>query len=127
MCILVSASDHATAAPEAPAPMMRTSTGLFILVLPNQSSLRGAKRRSNPCRHKRKDGLLRFARNDEYSIHDPHRQRADAADEIRIEPLYRPGDLEAQIARQNLLEQDTQLLLGEPVADAAMDAGAEGE
>src|SRR6516165_3608530 len=30
MCILVSASDQATAAPDAPAPMIRTSTGSFI-------------------------------------------------------------------------------------------------
>src|ERR1043165_7826748 len=103
MCILVSASDHATAAPDAPAPMMRTSTGLFILV-PYQSSLRGAKLRSNPYFRLRRDGLLRFARNDDaqLSIHDPHRHRADAADEIRIEPLHRSRDLEAQVARQNL-------------------------
>jgi hypothetical protein len=44
ICILVSASDHATAAPEAPAPMIRTSTGSFIaipLVIPG---LAGANR-----------------------------------------------------------------------------------
>src|ERR1700754_3067080 len=61
------------------------------------------------------------------STHDPHRQRADAADEIRIEPFHRPRDLEAQIARENLLPENAQLLLGETVADAAMDAGAKGE
>src|SRR5215475_14117381 len=34
MCILVSASDQATAAPEAPAPTIRTSTGSFIPACP---------------------------------------------------------------------------------------------
>src|SRR5262245_51695941 len=34
MCILVSASDQATAAPEAPAPMISTSTGSFIEASP---------------------------------------------------------------------------------------------
>jgi hypothetical protein len=34
MRILVSASDQATAAPEAPAPMITTSTGSFILGFP---------------------------------------------------------------------------------------------
>src|ERR1700748_3430641 len=61
------------------------------------------------------------------SIHYPHRQRADAADEIRIEPLHRPCNLETQIALQDLLPEDAELLLGEAVADAAMDAGAKGQ
>jgi hypothetical protein len=34
MCILVSARLQATAAPDAPAPMISTSTGSVILVLP---------------------------------------------------------------------------------------------
>src|SRR5712664_3811698 len=92
MCILVSASDHATAAPDAPAPMIRTSTGSFI----------PAASRCNS-----------------------RRQRANAADEIRIKPPRRAHDLEAKVPLQNFLPENPQLLLGQPVADAAMDAGAE--
>src|SRR5882672_11733508 len=91
MCILVSASDHATAAPDAPAPMIRTSTGSFI----------PAASRCNS-----------------------HGQRTDAADEIGIEPLRRPHDLEAKVPLQNFLPENPQLLLGEAITDTAMDAGA---
>src|SRR5262249_35019856 len=68
-----------------------------------------------------------FAMMDEPSIHDPHRQRADAADEIRIEPLHRPGNFEAQFALQDFLPEDAQLLLRKTIADTAMDSGSEGE
>src|SRR5262249_19037065 len=91
MCILVSASDQATAAPEAPAPMMRTSTGSFITVPLGD---------------------------------DTDRQRTDAANEIRIEPRRRAHDLESQIALQDFLPEDADLLLGEAIADAAVDPGA---
>src|SRR6185503_2321604 len=60
-------------------------------------------------------------------IDDPHRHRTDAADEIRIEPLHRTCDVEAQVALQDLLPENTQLLLGKPVADTAMDARAKGK
>src|SRR5215212_7786981 len=56
---------------------------------------------------------------------DQHRQRADAADEIRVEPDRRSDDLDVEVAFQHLLPQDFQLHLGQAVADAAMDAGAE--
>jgi hypothetical protein len=39
------------------------AAGMRLLVL--SSSLRGAKRRSNPLPRLRRDGLLRFARNDD--------------------------------------------------------------
>ena len=43
------------------------------------TSLRGAKRRSNPCSPRmRKDGLLRFARNDDLSIRNNSQQIAPA-------------------------------------------------
>src|SRR5438034_2664449 len=58
-------------------------------------------------------------------IHNPYRQRADAADEIRIEPLRRAHDIEAKVAVQNFLPENPDLLLGEPVADAAVDTGTE--
>ncbi len=58
---------------------------------------------------------------------NPYRQRADAADEIRIEALRRPGDFKAKVAVQYFLPEDADLLFGEAVADAAVDAGAEGE
>src|SRR5689334_6837978 len=121
MCILVSASDQATAAPEAPAPMIRTSTGWFILVPCCRS---GARASANPePRDSGFDASHRPGMTTASSTHHPHWQRADAADEIRIEALHWPGNLEAQIALQNLLPENAELLLGEAVADAAMDAG----
>jgi hypothetical protein len=59
------------------------------------------------------------------SIDDPYRKRTDATNKIRIEPPRRVRDLEAQVALQDLLPENPQLLLGQPVADAAMNAGAE--
>src|SRR6266702_1693636 len=59
------------------------------------------------------------------SIQYPHRKRADAANEIRIEPFRRTRDLEAKIALQDFLPEDPDLLFGEAVADATMDAGPE--
>src|SRR5437762_2013032 len=63
----------------------------------------------------------------EASTYNPYRQRADAADEIRIEALWRAGDFKAKVAVQYFLPENAYLLLGEAVADAAMDAGAESE
>src|SRR5215813_10948818 len=102
MCILVSASDHATAAPEAPAPMMRTSTGLFILVPYPTFRRSGMVRRTRPGTSRFRARLFEAPRNDNL-VHDPHRHRADAADEIRIEPFHRPGDLETHLPLQYLL------------------------
>src|SRR6476660_9265515 len=94
-------------------------------------SLRGAKRRSNPSLRKRRwrYRLLCCARidGDRPSAHNPYRQHADAADEIRIEALGRPGDLKTKVAVQYFLPENADLLFGEAVADAAVDAGAEGE
>src|SRR5882757_7522464 len=56
---------------------------------------------------------------------DDHRQRTDAADEVGVEPHRWTGDLKHEVALQDLLPQDFELHLGQPVADAAMDAGAE--
>ena len=105
MCILVSARLHATAAPEAPAPMIRTSTGSFhssslmFLVVIARSAATNPKSHTSRCWSQWTASL---ARNDGsyISTHNPHRQRADAANEIRIEPLWRPHDLEAKIARR---------------------------
>ncbi len=58
---------------------------------------------------------------------NPDRQRADAADEVGVEPHRRSDDLDAEVALQHLLPQDPDLHLGQSVANAAMDAGAEGE
>src|SRR5215471_2182815 len=49
MCILVSANDHAMAAPEAPAPMIRTSTGSFIETLSSALAASGAIRPIAAC------------------------------------------------------------------------------
>src|SRR5689334_14571696 len=54
-----------------------------------------------------------------------HRQRPDAADEVGIEADRRAHDLRSQVSLQHLLPQDLQLQLGQAVADAAVDAGAE--
>src|SRR5689334_13697641 len=104
--------------------------GCFIdYTPPPPPSLRGAQRRSNPCRRGHRAGLLRFARNDgdRTSIHNPHRQRADTADEIRVQPLRRADDLKTKAAVQDFLPEDADLLFGEAVADAAVDTGAESE
>jgi hypothetical protein len=58
------------------------------------------------------------------SINYPHRQRADAAKEIRTESLWPAHDFEAQIPVQYFLPENSYLQFGEPVADAAVDAGA---
>src|SRR6266700_6140408 len=47
MCIFVSARLQATAAPDAPAPMISTSTGSFILVFPSWGPAFG-----DPGRHR---------------------------------------------------------------------------
>src|SRR5258707_4290899 len=79
MCILVSARLHATAAPDAPAPIIRTSTGSFIVVPWGLLVFfRHCEERSDEAIHSfflRRNGLLppslvelrrtsRFARND---------------------------------------------------------------
>src|SRR6266404_3405355 len=56
---------------------------------------------------------------------DPDRQRAKAADEVGIEPDRLACDFDPEAAREDLLPQDAYLHLRQPVADAAMDAGAE--
>src|SRR5262245_38223398 len=56
---------------------------------------------------------------------DDDRQRADAPDEVGIEPHRRARDLELEVAFQDLLPQNFQLHLRQSIADAAMDAGAE--
>src|SRR4051794_16758218 len=58
---------------------------------------------------------------------DPHRQCADAIDEVRIEALGLLQDLDALEAGQQLLPENTELQLCQPVADAAVDAEAEGQ
>src|SRR3954452_10982454 len=102
-----------------PSPM---TAGLFVFL----SRHSGMVRRTRPgisrfrvrcCASPRNDGLP----------DNPYRQRVDAADEIRIEPLWRPGDFKAKVAVQYFLPQNAYLLFGEAVADAAVDAGAEGE
>src|SRR5271169_4809235 len=105
--------------------MMRTSTGSFI---PIPSVVPGARvTRANP--ESRDSGFDAFAspRNNETTIlvHNPYRQRANAADEVRIKPLRWARDFEAKVALQDFLPQNSQLLFGEPVADTTMDAGAE--
>src|SRR5271167_4315860 len=56
-----------------------------------------------------------------------HRQRPDPMDEVRINALPRAHDLDHRVALEDLFPQDAQLQFGEPIADAAMDAEAEGE
>src|SRR5258708_32355174 len=81
--------------------------------------------RSNPEFHGRDSGLLRrFGPRNDDSIYNPHREGADAADEVRIEPLRRAHDLKAKTPLQDFCPENSQLLLGEPVADTAVDAGA---
>ncbi|MFN5490354.1 MAG: hypothetical protein ACK5AX_36780, partial [Bradyrhizobium sp.] len=58
---------QATAAPDAPAPMIRTSTGSFFILVPWHVLFRHCEerqRRSNPPLPMWRHGLLRFARND---------------------------------------------------------------
>src|SRR6202044_289337 len=49
----------------------------------------------------------------------------DTADKIRIKPLRGTNYLETKIPLQNLFPENPQLLLGQPVADTAVDAGTE--
>src|SRR5262249_37644161 len=65
MCILVSASDHATAAPEAPAPMIRTSTGSFI---PPPFGHSGLVRRTRPGISRFRVRCFASPRNDEHKL-----------------------------------------------------------
>src|SRR5262245_59841219 len=52
---------------------------------------------------------------------------SDAEDEVRIETSRRSHDLDVEIAGENLLPEDSQLEIREPVADATVDAGATGK
>src|SRR5436189_998398 len=58
---------------------------------------------------------------------DDDRQRADAAQEVGVVPHRLADDLGLELALQHLAPQDLELQLGEAVADAAVDAGAERE
>jgi hypothetical protein len=53
--------------------------------------------------------------------------RAHAVDEVRVGAARRRQHLDDPMTRQQLLPQDAQLQFGEPIADAAMDAEAEGQ
>jgi hypothetical protein len=81
-------------------PPSRVTTVLCVVT--SSTSLRGALRRSNPCLHKRLDGLLppslcelrrtsRCARNDELGVHvrDPLARNDDERDEV-TSPTPRP-------------------------------------
>ena len=129
ICIFVSARLQATAAPAAPAPMIRTSTGLFIPFFPLPLFRHsGAMQSIEPGISRFRVRLFEAPRNDvSTSFDDPHRHRADAADEIRIKPLRRARRSRSEDRAEDLLPEDPDLLLGEPVADAAMDAGPERE
>src|SRR5579871_527419 len=54
-----------------------------------------------------------------------HWQPRVAANETGVQALRRAGHLDDGKARQDLFPDDPQLQLGQPVADAAMDAEAE--
>src|SRR5437867_7022526 len=54
-----------------------------------------------------------------------HRQGADATDEVGVESHRWSHDLDLEIACQDFFPKNTELQLGQPVADAAMDAGTE--
>ena len=58
---------------------------------------------------------------------NPRGELPDAADEVRVEAFRRSHDLDVEIAGEDLLPKDSQLEIREPVADAAVDAGAVGE
>src|SRR5882757_6198673 len=90
-------------------------------------SLRGAQRRSNPCLHLWRGGLLRCARYDSVgnSARNPHRQVLDPPHKARIAPLRLADHFDAVEALQHFLPDDLELQLGEPHADAAVDAEAE--
>src|SRR5438128_325846 len=123
MCILVSARLHATAAPEAPAPMIRTSTGSFIpvpSVIPGWSEGPDPESRDSGFDASHRPGMTTSS-----LVQDSDRQRTYPANKIRIEPRRRTHDLETKLALQDFLPENADLLLGEPVADAAVDAGAE--
>src|SRR6185312_16364016 len=56
---------------------------------------------------------------------EDHRERADAAQEVGVVADRLADDLGPEVALQHLAPQDLELQLGEAVADAAVDAGAE--
>src|SRR5207248_7891900 len=58
---------------------------------------------------------------------DAHRQRFDAADEAGIHPLRLADHLDPVEPFQHFLPHDLQLQLGQPHADAAVNAEAEGQ
>src|SRR6185437_10840670 len=58
---------------------------------------------------------------------DAHRHRLEALHEVRVHPLRLADHLDLREAAQDLLPHDAQLHLGQPHADAAMDAEAEGD
>src|SRR6516225_8922718 len=55
------------------------------------------------------------------------RQFPDAADEVGVEATGRSQHLDLELALQDLLPQNSQLQVRDPVADAAVDAGAIGK
>src|SRR5690242_9083904 len=61
-------------------PRALRAAGSRSRVRATTTSLRGAKRRSNPCSRMRHYGLLRFARNDEILIRNSSQQTAPASD-----------------------------------------------
>src|SRR6185437_11865736 len=58
---------------------------------------------------------------------DAYRQMRDAVHEARVQTLRRPDHLDHGEAPQDFLPQQFQLQLGEAVANATMDAEAEGQ
>src|SRR5262247_1301759 len=58
---------------------------------------------------------------------DSHWQRLDPAQEVRVGTLRRAHHLDGEIALEDLVPQHLELHLGQPVAHAAVDAGAERE
>src|SRR5262245_7873167 len=56
---------------------------------------------------------------------DPHRQRLDPAQEVRVGTLRRAHHLDREVTLEDLVPQDLQLDLGQPVTHAAMNARAE--
>ena len=58
---------------------------------------------------------------------DPRGELADAADEVRIEAFRWSRDLDVEIAGEDLLPEDPQLEIREPVADTTVDARAVGK
>ena len=58
---------------------------------------------------------------------DPHRQGADSAQEVGIRVDRLVQHLDAEVLAQDFLPQDLELELGEAVAEAAVNAKAEGK